>query len=380
MKYAAKLLTKSDLTLFASFYKLNGTAKQKGINLNGDVLADQFFPGLPAAVSDTGEQPVTLDIYGPDAAGLQRQRRKIVKSRGARNWRLNGKLIETPAADPGRYEPLAEGDVGVFAFDGATLPDSVSLVVLSAASLQDLPLLKAVRDGLRLKRGRGSMAALSLAQMEAFASASTAGHPLRLLLPDPSRVEDLVEAGSGDVQASRRLDSRTRAGTARPVSAAELEVARARAQEVGRTGEALIASYLDRKLKACQIIAFEWSSEKNAVSPYDFEVADADGPHLWDVKSTTGKFEAAFHISAAELETATEVPDYRIARVFGVDTGTGARFKLSAPIRTLAATVRKALGDLPAGVVVGSVQINPNLRAWLAEEPLPAADDDDDDD
>lgn len=381
MKYAAKLLTMSDLTLFAAYYKNHSTAKQKGINLNGNVLADTFYPALPASVSGTGERPITLDIYGPHGAGLQRQQRKIVKSPGAKNWRLNGKLIETPTSEEGRYAGLAEGDVAVLAFDGAAgLPDAVSMVILSAASSDDLPVLEAIRDALALKKRQRAMAPMDLAQLIGFSAKGPAGHPLRLLLPDPERDRDLAEAGGGDIEAADRLVKRVRSGSVRPISAAELEAALARAQEVGRAGEILISAHLDRRSKSGDLAAFEWASEKNAVSPFDFLVDEKAGQQAWDVKSTTGKFLSPFHISAGELRAAAESVDYRIARVFDVDTDEGAKFKLSDPIRDVAENILSALDKLPLGIAVGSVQVDPKLIiGWSHEIDLPAADDDEDD-
>ena len=92
MKYAAKLMSQSDLTLFEAFYRKNPTSHQKGTNLNGDVLANELFPTLPTVFIGTYEQPVTLDIYGPDAAPLLRLQRKIIKPVGGKNWRLNVRI------------------------------------------------------------------------------------------------------------------------------------------------------------------------------------------------------------------------------------------------------------------------------------------------
>ena len=380
MKYAAKLLSKTDLTLFESYYRLNQTAHQKGTNLNGAVLAEQLFPHLPSVILGSYERAVVLDIYGPDGASLQRQKRKIIKPEGGKNWRLNGKLIEAPNDDLDRYASVAEGDVAVFGFEGGDLPDSVSMVVLSNSSDSDRSTLEALREELGLKRGARSMAVLNLADLERLAAGSPPGHPLRLLLPDPSRTDDLSEAAVGDQEAVQRLDAQTKSGTTRPVSAAELEAARVRAQEVGRAGEVLINSHLDRALATAGIASFEWTADKNAVSPYDFTVGTSAATEFWDAKSTTGKFEAPFHVSTAELKFAVSSEAYRIARVFGVDGPTEANFRLSEPIRALAGQVLKELAALPIGVTVSSVQISPSLLAWGDEHPLPSADDDLEDD
>ena len=380
MKYAAKLLTQSDLTLFASFYRENGTSKQKGINLNGDILAGELFPALPRAVTGSVEQAVVLDIYGPDAAQLLRQVRKIIKPEGGKNWRLNGKLIEAPRSEPKRFSSLAPGDVAVFGFDGDELPDSVSMVVLSQASDVDAPVLAAVVSRLALIQRSRSMVALSLSQVTSIATETLEGHPLRLLLPDETRLRDLAVAAEGDEDAAARLFSRARSGATRPVSAAELERATIRAREVGRAGEVLFNKHQERLLAAGEIRDFTWASDVNAVSPYDFDVTTNATRGLIDVKSTNGRFEAPFFISVAELRTASGEIDFSIARVFGINEAAGARMRMSAPIRDLAREILGALGGMPTGVAVGSVQIEPARLTWGIEELLPVADEEDEDD
>lgn len=201
MKYAVKLLSQSDLTLFASFYWKNNTSHQKGINLNGDILAGELFPALPRAVTGTFEQAVTLDIYGPDAASLARQVRKIIKPVGGKNWRLNGKLIETPRGQPNRFSNFAPHDVAIFGFDGEELPETVSMVMLSQNSSVDGPVLASIIGSLGLVPRTRSMVALTLLQLQGFADATAEDHPLRLLLPDATRSEDLTVAAEGDENA-----------------------------------------------------------------------------------------------------------------------------------------------------------------------------------
>ena len=380
MKYAIKLLTQSDLTLFASYYRRNGTSKQKGINLNGDVLAGELFPSLSRVVTGNVEHAVTLDIYGPGITPLLRQMRKIIKPEGGKNWRLNGKLIETPRAEPSRFSALSAEDVAVLGFDGADLPETVSMVVLSQGSSADVQTLQAIRQELGLIPRARSMVSLSLQQLQIFAAKAPQDHPIRLLLPDATRSEDLSVAAEGNERATERLYQRARSGATRPVSASELERARTRAREVGRAGEVLFNRHLERRLALGEIDDFEWAADINAVSPFDFSVSTTEGTvERVDVKSTTGKFATPFHISSAELEVATLEVDFRVARVFGVDGPGGARMKISDGIRELAAEVRAALGAMPAGVSVASVQIDPARLAWGAEVSLPVADDDDDD-
>ncbi|MEO7027295.1 MAG: DUF3883 domain-containing protein [Caulobacteraceae bacterium] len=380
MKYAVKLLSSSDLTLFAAFYRLNPSSRQKGTNLNSDVIADILFPDLPKLVTGSCELPVTLDVYGPNGAPLHRQRRKIIKPEGGKNWRLNGKLVEAPNSDRDRYSSLSTGDVAIFAFDGNELPTSVSMVLFSTQSDADERIVGTLRADHRLAPGARSMTALSPDQLRALCRETATDHPLRLLLPDEERIADLIEAGAGNEDAVERLVGRIRDRRARPVSADELASARARATEIGRAGEVLFSKWLQSQEAGGKILAFEWSSDTNAVSPFDFSVRQFDGSTtLIDVKTTTGDFSGQFHISAAELALAADEVDYRIARIFHVEDLGGAYVRISSAIRSFAVRVRDAVNDLPDGVTVGSVQIDSRLLTWCEVEPLPLADEDEDD-
>ena len=374
MRYAVKLLTSTDLTLFAAYFRLHASSKQKGTNLNGDVLAGRLFPALPTAITGTFEQPVVLDVYGPAGAPIHRVRRKIIKPEGGKNWRLNGKLVEAPDVAPSRFDHLEAEDLAVFGFDGEPLPTSVSMVLLSANSPVDKPILDYLRATFRLVPRVRSMTDMSTTDLAA--APAPAGHPLKLLLPDPARAADLIAAAEDDEEARRRLDTRARSGTARPVSAAELAAARARAQEVGRAGEALYSTHLERELAASRITGFVWTADQNATSPYDFKVRETSGSTtLVDVKSTTSGFDGNVHVSAAELETAATAPDYRIARVFDLEADAGPQVKLSHPIGSLASAVRGQLATLPAGVRVSKLEIHTSLFAWDGAAPLPSEDD-----
>jgi hypothetical protein len=381
VKYAVKLLTTSDLTLFAAYYRRHSSSKQKGINLNGDVLADQLFPALPTQVIGSFERPVTLDIYGPGGVALVRQDRKVIKPEGGKNWRLNGKLIEAPSDDPDRYSSLLPGDLAVFGFDGEPYPLSVDLVLLSQSSDSDISVLERFQSELDLVPRTRSMVPLTERQLAELASGLPDEHPLGLLLSDTARAQDLSRVGAGDQEAAERLYRRARAGRTRPISAAELERARVRAQEVGRAGEILLNRYLEGELLAGKIADFDWASNVNAVSPFDFAVRRGRGaPEYLEAKATSGKFGQPFHISIGELEVAAGDVPFRIARIFGVDDPTGAKMMVSEPISELAREIRSALNDLPQGVIVSSVQVSTDRLTWSTEVLLPAADDEEEDD
>ncbi|MDO8900525.1 MAG: hypothetical protein Q7V15_04140 [Phenylobacterium sp.] len=374
MRYAVKLMTSSDLTLFAGYFRLHSSSKQKGTNLDSDVMASRLFPALPASITGTFEQPVVVDVYGPDGAPIHRVRRKIIKSEGSRNWRLNGKLIYGPDADPSRFDGLQAEDIAVFGFDGEPLPTSISMVLLSATSPSDKPIADYLRSTFQLAPRVRSMTDMSTTDLAAVPV--PAGHPLNLLLPDPARTADLIAAAEDDEVARRRLDTRARSGTARPVSAAELAAAKARAHEVGRAGEALFCAHLERELTAKNISGFIWTADQNATSPYDFEVTElSGGTTLIDVKSTTSSFDGSVHISGAELYTAASSSEYRIARVFDLEAAGGPKVRVSEPIELIALAVRDQLATLPTGVRASKFEMHTDLFTWSEPTPLPSDDD-----
>ena len=202
------------------------------------------------------------------------------------------------------------------------------------------------------------------------------GHPIRLLLPDPTRTADLRAIADDDEEARTRLDDRARTGGARPVSAVELAAAKARAQEIGRAGEAVFCSHLERELAADHIEAFTWTADQNATSPYDFEVREKSGATvLIDVKSTTASFDGNVHISAAELELAATDCVYRIARVFDLEGAGGPLLRMSDPIGALAKSVRSQLEALPEGIRASKLEIHTRKFTWGAAQPLPSEED-----
>jgi hypothetical protein len=248
------------------------------------------------------------------------------------------------------------------------------MVILSAASALDQPIRDYLRATFSLAPGPRSMTDLSTTDLNAIPSPQ--GHPIGLLLPDLARSADLVAVADDDDEARRRLNSRARAGTARPVSAAELAAAKARAQEIGRAGEALYCSHLESELAASRIDGFLWTADQNATSPFDFQVSQADGSlTLVDVKSTTGPFSSLVHISIGELEVAAAAPDYRIARIFDLEAESGPQLAVSEPICGFAADVLLRLKALPPKVRASKLEVHPNALTWARPQMLQAEED-----
>src|SRR6185295_7252799 len=108
-RVAAKQLSASDLTLFAAhFHRAGQRSKQKAINLNADIFVSGFYPGLRDRTTETH---FGLTIIGPGNAGPYILSRKAVRTAGAKNWRLDGEIVNDPVDQAGRFDRLAEDDI-----------------------------------------------------------------------------------------------------------------------------------------------------------------------------------------------------------------------------------------------------------------------------
>lgn len=75
----------------------------------------------------------------------------------------------------------------------------------------------------------------------------------------------------------------------RSVSQEELSQVKQKAAEVGRKGEIMIDRYFSSLLAGSKISSYQWCSDVNALSPYDFEVTYLDGSICRvEVKATEG--------------------------------------------------------------------------------------------
>ena len=348
-RLAVKRLTASDLTLFEWQFRNRPAGNQKSINLNADVFINELFPSLPEASADTnGRIPLDLYIYGPGHSGVHNLQRKILKGSAYKNWRLNGEFIVNPENEPTRYNILQPGDVVVFDFLGRVLPKSAKMVLVSQFETLD----RIAYEKLVPILGSRSMASVTLAQLQAIADQlGDEEHPFHELTLDA----ELEDAALGGVRGTTTL--RRRQGT-RALSREELQRARQMAEEIGRTGEEFVLQYLIRLKTSGAILDFVWTSDTNAVAPYDFVVTLSDRQEIViDVKSTSGEFERPIHISGAELIEMTAGRRYDIYRVYELSE-TSAILRISERVGDLAAAILASFDQLPKGVRTDSVSVD----------------------
>jgi hypothetical protein len=378
-KLALKRLSHSDLSLFKRYLDIHPTSKQKGINLNANVLVGALYQSMPA----NGKLPVQLSIYGPGpTVQPDRLMRKIIKSPGAKNWRLNGELVNDPTSgDPLRYGLLSAGDLVLMEFfDGASgNPDRIRMIMVSATEPNDAPIHSALD---RLLPATKAMIVLGQSKLRrTVASVVPAAHPMQDFLTDEAELELLASGGDVELDEPEPVSPAPVSGaatvsrpvraykpkdfnkTARPslsrVSAETLAKAKVSASENGEAGEELVNTYLENEAAPGSC---EWSSKINAAGPYDFKLTGSgtDPDEMIDVKTTVGPFETKFHISINELKQAASAPGaYRIYRVY--DIKGQPKLRISDDIKGFAAKLFPYVQALPAGVMADGFTLKPQL-------------------
>jgi hypothetical protein len=356
-KLAVKRLTASDLTLFEWHFRNRNAGNQKAINLNADVFIDRLYPVLPEAAGRAGRIPLDLFIYGPGLRGELNLQRKIIKFPSYKNWRLDGECVSPSdhTEEPERFNVLEPGDFALLEFVGDVVPSRARAVFLARGVAEDRPLCA----GLDRLLAESSMATMSLGELERLIEESRPpeGHPIRDL-----SLEAVVEdAAQGGVQSARVL---LRRSSRRRMSRDDLQRSRNNAEDVGRAGEELVYAYLAREQHAGAISGFDWISDANAISPYDFLVTQINGQQRRiDVKTTSYDFDRPLHISMNELLAMAEGPPYSIYRVYELDAAT-AKLRIALAAEPLAASVLEGFKLLPAGVTPDGVSVSPSILTF----------------
>jgi hypothetical protein len=373
-KLALKRLSHSDLTLFKAYFDQNPGTKQKAINLNSDVLVDYFYPRLPAEV------PVQLIINGPGiTTRADTLTRKIVRSAASKNRRLNGELVHNPTGSQSdRYTRLQPGDLALLEFfDGPTgYPERVSMVLVSATEPEDAMAFTSLST--YFGASPKTMLVIGEARLAGLLDGKISpGHPLQAFLTDEAELELLAEGGDVEldepeleapalpsVPALRRPRvykpkdfNKSARPSLRRVTPEAMAKSKAAATENGEAGEELVNQYLCGTLESGEC---EWTSRRNAASPYDFMLRPATEQTMIDVKTTISGFDAPFHISINELKQAASAPDeYLIYRVYDVK-GTP-KLRISGNIRDFAAGLLMHVAALPPGVIADGFTLKPSM-------------------
>lgn len=367
-KLALKKLTASDLSFFQSYFSRFPGVAQKGFNLDKKVIETIFYPSLKSVIDSMPDKrsPVALNLIGPAGAPPHVLMRKILKQE--KNWRLNGEFIQDPYEQPGRYDVLVPDDIALLEFSGTGAPDSVKMVLLSAARAEDATTHAAFTKAFP----GGAMTVLSEDQIESVIVLGNppADHPIRDWL-DKDLLEE-VGRGSGD--AIERLAGKRRG---RGLSLSELQRAKANSEAIGRLGEFLLDYHYTSLQPHPRIAAHEWVASVDAIAPYDFLLTyvDGDSRHV-DAKSTAGAFGNPIHLSLSEIHHALSsgIP-YHLCRLYKVSES-GATFRIARNIADRLRPIADALRALPPGVKVDSLSFNPDFFGFDTSETVIEYDED----
>jgi hypothetical protein len=356
-RVAIKLLTKSDISFFAKHVR---ESKQKGINLNSEVLVNQFYPALQNRF-DTLVFPFA--IIGPNAKPRHSMSRAIVRTENAKNWRLNGEVVTDPLDDPGRYDLIAQDDYAMLAFEGAERPDAVTLVLVTAE--QDKELHAAIAQRFQFT-GRHTMLPVLdrdiWSLIEVTQDVYPDQHPLDSLVA-PDSLEEAI-FGSAASQTHTALGD----GLGAAISQDALQRQLKASEETGRRGEEIFGLWLDDN--GHEEEAYSCVCRDHARAAYDYHVLapeweDASDGVYVDVKATRSGFSTPFHLSMAEIRWAAAHPNYRIARVFALATGTPCVTILSGIHEFAKQIMQTVIPHLPPNSAIDGFEVSPNMFAII---------------
>lgn len=351
-KIAVKKLTASDLTFFEWHFKNRNAGNQKAINLNRNVFVDVLYPSLPSTIMDKGGKiPIDLYIYGPGLHGEYNLQRKIVKFGTYKNWRLNGEFVLNPDETPERFNVLIQDDIVILVFFGIDQPSSVKAFFISQKEATDKYLYQSLNTFLN----DNNMLAISFPKLEQLLNEVTmlAEHPLNELL-----IDELLEDAALNGYKGNQLIRFRKSG--KKLSRIELNRAKQNADAVGQLGEEFVYAYLENLKENAHLRGINWASIEDAVSPYDFEITDNKGnTSILDVKSTTGNFNRAIHISLSELIMMRESNNrYDLYRIYGISDST-AKLRISRDLSGFANAILEKFEKLQKGVMVDSISVDP---------------------
>src|SRR5690554_2051904 len=294
-RLALKRLSASDLTFFEHHFRNTTGTKQKAINLDSKVFVRSFYPNINDITGGGETLAHPLNIYGPSGAARYSQMCRTLKQ--AKNWRMGGVIIRSDIT-PDRYEALVPGDLAVLVFLEEDHPERVDLFLMSSRSELDSPLYTLLHDA--YEEFFGERAAMLELSEESLSETLQEGIDSEFI-EESHQVFEFLRASEA-LEAPSSSDTGTGSSISPPrkrvMSKEQLNKRKAAAEKIGADGESILNVWLNGLLRENKIDDFQWVSQSNAISPFDFEVTDLSGAKtLVEVKSTGGVFESQFYIS-----------------------------------------------------------------------------------
>ncbi len=328
-------------------------AGRRTVELDANIFLGEFYPGLKGLYEQVA---ISLVVAGPGGGDAQRLTREIQRARGSGRWCLEGERIHAPVGKPGRYDTLTVGDYGIFAFDGVTRPNIVTLVLVSAHDDPRLHEVITSRCGFTAQRSIVAVSELLIAELRAVSGVAYSGeHPLDVL-----GFRDTVEEVLFGDTATAQILERPSGGS---MLHADLRQQLHSAGEFVQWGEELFGMWLVASGHGEE--EFEWVSQTHVRSVFDYEVRSAKwingAPVVFVcVKSTRGPFERPLHLTVGELRFAARMGCCRIARLYAVD-GNSMMVRILAGVETVAGRMLRDLDAFPPGALAESFQMDPMM-------------------
>jgi hypothetical protein len=358
---AIKKLSAADLTFFQISYRESDTPV--GIRLDANIFVDQYYPALPELIGLRRKIIVDFFLYGP---GFERECNltQIISIGDAyRTWWLNGELVGNPPDAPNRFSTLAPGDIAILQFSGkAEIPSTVRIILLSKAKDEDKALHAALVQLFMDSGSKATMLALDDKQLinRIEGAGATLSHPIHAF---PIGT-DLEESALGIQESIRKLQT---ISLQRAISHRDLREAQDRIMQNESISNEFVYEYLSQQRVQGKIRNFEWVSEHNAISPYDFRLNENnDDIVLAGVKSTTADFDRTVHISLNELlQMSSGTGRYDLYRVFQIEKDT-AQLGITEDTHDFARNILATFESLPNGVTVDGISVRPTgiSDAW----------------
>ena len=357
-KLAVKRLTRSDLTFFEWQFKNINAGNQKSINLNANIFTGILYRDLPEIAASMGNRlSLDLSIYGPGLYGRHNLQRKIIKGKTYKNWRLNGEFVYNPDSEPERYNSLRQNDFAIFEFIGVGAPIAANLFLISKDNPED----QNIHASLEVMMNNSSMINISLEVLIEIIERSKIleTHPLRILSRE-KEIESIALGGNVDFETFHSPNQLT-------LSSEELKKAKRSAEINGERGEEFVWTYLSSLQDKGVLTNIEWTSQKNAISPYDFCVDSDEGPILIDAKSTSSGFNSRIHISMNEIRQVLHTENlYAIYRIYEMEQAT-AKLKVAIFPKELAKDILSILDQLPVGIKAEGISLTPKMLDFSHE-------------
>ncbi|MEM6815475.1 MAG: DUF3883 domain-containing protein [Bacteroidota bacterium] len=247
----------------------------------------------------------------------------------------------------------------MFEFYGIQHPSAAKLLLIAKNAEQDSKLYNELD---RFSEGKSMIKLESSELQETVATANPdKEHPVYEFVLE-NDLEEIILSG-GDVD----QNSITSKPSLRSINAADFRKAKKSTEINGRRGEEFTNGYLKQLMNSGKITSFNWQSNINPISPFDFSYVDSLGKEIYlDVKSTSGPLENTIHISFNELLQMEGSDRYDLYRVYSISENT-AILKFVNNLSEWARTILNILNQLPSEVKSAGVSLKPEVLEFGPE-------------